>query len=149
MKTQIEYYNSIKTKGLKDTWEDILNNFFPNEYFTEDKLGGLYEEGLALENKITKKEMGKYYTPDDVANVMAEYLLTLNGDNICDLCCGTGNLILSVLNILGKEKALEKLENGCIHLYDIDETAINIAVAIIKNRYGENAARKVNKHCGD
>jgi len=27
--------------------------------------------GLAQENKIEKKSMGKYYTPDDVATVMA------------------------------------------------------------------------------
>jgi type I restriction-modification system DNA methylase subunit len=54
--------------------------------------------GLAEENKIEKKNAGKYYTPDDVAIIMAQYLLELPGDNICDLCCGTGNLIFAVLN---------------------------------------------------
>ena len=47
--------------------------------------------------------MGKYYTPIDVAEVMAKFLLDLPGDNICDLCCGTGNLILSVLDLIAVE----------------------------------------------
>lgn len=93
--------------------------------------------GLAAENKIEKKSAGKYYTPDDVATIMAQYLFELPGDNICDLCCGTGNLIFAVLNELGEEKAKEKIANGNIYLYDIDEIAINICLAILKNRYGD------------
>ena len=93
--------------------------------------------GLAAENKIEKKNAGKYYTPDDVAVIMAQYLLELPGDNICDLCCGTGNLLFAVLNELGEQQAKEKISNGNIYLYDIDETAINICLAILKNRYGD------------
>ena len=52
MVNEKEYLQSIKENGLKATWQNILKNYFPNEYFTEDKLGGLYELGLAAENKI-------------------------------------------------------------------------------------------------
>lgn len=93
--------------------------------------------GLAADNKIEKKNAGKYYTPDDVATVMAQYLIELPGDNICDLCCGTGNLIFAVLNELGMDKAKEKIRNGNIYLYDIDKIALDICLAILKNRYGE------------
>ena len=62
-----EYPYSITEIGLIDTWDLILNSYFPNEFFTEDKLGGLYEDGLAFANKIEKKAMGKYYTPIHVA----------------------------------------------------------------------------------
>ena len=86
-----EYHSSISKIGLEATWDLILSNHFPSEFFSEDRLGGLYEDGLAYENKIEKKALGKYYTPIDVANVMAEYFLQLPGENICDLCCGTGN----------------------------------------------------------
>lgn len=144
------YYKSIKEIGLNTTWEKILNEDFPNEYFTEDHLGGLYEEGLAFDNKITKKEMGKYYTPDDVAAIMSKFLIELPGNNICDLCCGTGNLILSVLNELGFETAKNYLMNDHIYLYDIDITALNICVAILKNRYGneiESHINIINKDC--
>jgi len=104
--------------------------------------------GLAAENKIEKKNAGKYYTPDDVAIIMAQYLLELPGDNICDLCCGTGNLIFAVLNELGEDKAKEKISNGNIYLYDIDETAINICLAILKNRYG-NIVSNIHVIIGD
>lgn len=143
-----EYLTSIKERGLEQTWIDILENYFPNEYFQEDKLGGLYEMGLAQENKIEKKSMGKYYTPDDVATVMAQYLLELPGDNICDLCCGTGNLIFAVLNELGMEKAIEKITQGQIYLYDIDPIAIKICLAILKNRYGDiSNIHIINEDC--
>ena len=143
-----EYHQSIVDKGLADTWEDILTNHFPNSFFQEDKLGGLYEDGLAFSNKIEKKAMGKYYTPIDVAEVMAKYLLELPGENICDLCCGTGNLILSVLDVMGTENATEMLAAGKIYLYDIDITAMNICRAILINRYGE-CAKNINMVNGD
>lgn len=145
-----EYLASIKERGLEQTWTDILENYFPNDFFKEEKLGGLYEMGLAQENKIEKKNMGKYYTPDDVATVMAQYLLELPGENICDLCCGTGNLIFAVLNELGKEKAIEKIINGNIYLYDIDSIAIKICLAILKNRYGDiSNIHVINSNCLD
>ena len=49
-----EYHQSINDIGLVNTWDLILNSHFPNEFFTEDKLGGLYEDGLAFANKIEK-----------------------------------------------------------------------------------------------
>ena len=144
-----EYHQSITKNGLTETWNDILANHFPNDLFQEDKLGGLYEDGLAFSNKIEKKAMGKYYTPIDVAEVMAKYLLELPGDNICDLCCGTGNLILAVLDVMGKEEAIKNLTEGHIYLYDIDTTAINICKAILINRYGDcaNNVHIINADC--
>ena len=98
------YYNDIKDKGLEVTWDYILNNNIPlsSEDFHIEKLGERYEDGLAKINKIEKKEMGKYYTPQYVANVMANEFLALPGENICDVCCGVGNLIIAVLNQLNK-----------------------------------------------
>ncbi len=148
MKTLQEYHNLIDEIGLSQAWDKILSSIFPNEFFAPDRLGGLYEDGLAYENKIEKKAMGKYYTPIDVANVMANYLLELPGDNICDLCCGTGNLILSVLETMGYDLAIETLRRGRIYLYDIDETAMKICKAILINKYGE-CAENVHMISGD
>lgn len=143
MTTLQEYHSLIDEMGLANAWNHILSNIFPNEFFTPDHLGGLYEDGLAYENKIEKKAMGKYYTPIDVAKVMAKYLLELPGKNICDLCCGTGNLILAVLDIMGQDKAVEALQQGHIYLYDIDETAMKICKAILIQKYG-NCAENIN-----
>lgn len=148
MTTLSEYHSLISEKGLKEAWKTILTDIFPNEFFSADRLGGLYEDGLAYENKIEKKAMGKYYTPIDVAEVMAHYLLELPGENICDLCCGTGNLILAVLDSMGSERAKEALQNGNIYLYDIDTTAMEICKAILMYRYGA-CAENVNMVGGD
>lgn len=134
-----QYHKSIDMIGLSDTWNKILTEFFPSDFFTPDRLGGLYEDGLAYSNKIEKKAMGKYYTPIDVAEVMAEYVLRFPEENICDVCCGTGNLILAVLNKMGEAAAIDALKNGHIYLYDIDPIAGNICQAIIKNEYGYTA----------
>ena len=93
--------------------------------------------------------MGKYYTPIDVAEVMSKFLLDLPGENICDLCCGTGNLILAVLDVMGYDKAIKMLSEGKIYLYDIDTTALNICKAILINRYGESAknVNLINEDC--
>lgn len=133
---------------MAEAWDYILSTFFPNEFFTSDHLGGLYEDGLAYENKIEKKAMGKYYTPIDIAEVMAKYLLELPGENICDLCCGTGNLILAVLDMMGQSAAEKALQNGHIYLYDIDETAMKICKAILIQKYGI-CAENINMISGD
>lgn len=148
MNTLEEYHLLIKQVGLRDAWDKILTEVFPNDFFAPDRLGGLYEDGLAYENKIEKKAMGKYYTPIDVANVMANYLLELPGDNICDLCCGTGNLIMAVLAAMDENDARHYLQEGRIYLYDIDETAMKICKAILINRYG-SCAENIHMICGD
>jgi hypothetical protein len=148
MTTLQEYHTLIDQKGLSGAWDEILSTVFPNSFFASDRLGGLYEDGLAYENKIEKKAMGKYYTPIDVAEVMAKQLLELPGDNICDLCCGTGNLILAVLDTIGKSEATKLLSNGNIYLYDIDETALKICKAILIQKYG-TCADNVNIISGD
>lgn len=128
----MDYKQSIAEKGLAATWQYILSNEFPSAVFPANKLAGLYEEGLALENKIEKKAMGKYYTPDDVASLMAQYLLRFPAKNICDLCCGTGNLILAVLEQMPPE---ERTQHE-YYVYDIDETALLICQALVRKSMG-------------
>lgn len=148
MTTLQEYHSLIDKVGLQAAWDQILSSIFPNDFFAPDRLGGLYEDGLAYENKIEKKAMGKYYTPIDVAEIMSKYLLNLPGDNICDLCCGTGNLILAVLDTMDFNTAVNTLKEGKVYLYDIDITAINICKAILVNKYGD-CAKNVNIVNGD
>lgn len=105
-----DYIIDIDKKGLKKTWNTILsktlNNDFESDVFNMENYGELYEIGLEHVNKISKKEMGKYYTPRDVADIMSNWLKPLKGENVCDVGCGAGNLILSYLNIIGKHEAI-------------------------------------------
>ena len=150
--TMNEYLNDIDKQGLKKTWHSILSNTlndnFESDLFISDNYGELYEIGLEHENKISKKEMGKYYTPKDVASVMSKWLESLDGQNVCDVGCGAGNLILSYLELIGKERAYTLINDGHIYLYDMDEIALEICKYTIAIKYGKDLLKKINaKHC--
>ena len=150
--TMEKYLSDIDKNGLKKTWHSILsrtlNNKFDSDLFTIDNYGELYEIGLEHVNKISKKEMGKYYTPKDVALLMSKWLEPLTGQNVCDVGCGAGNLILSYLELIGNEKAYSLINNGNIYLYDMDEVALEICKYTIAIKYGKELLKKINaKHC--
>lgn len=146
------YLTDIDKKGLKKTWHSILSktldNNFNSDLFNIENYSELYEIGLEHENKISKKEMGKYYTPKDVALLMSKWLESLEGQNVCDVGCGVGNLILAYLELIGEEKAYKLISEGNLYLYDIDEIALEICKYTIAIKYGKELLNKINtKHC--
>lgn len=148
-----QYENDIKSFGLNKTWEYLLTDYVKTDELPfclkPENLGELYEIGLAIENKTSKKEHGKYYTPSDVAELMSNWLLDLKGTNVCDVCCGTGNLVLKYLELLGDKKAIKLIKNGHLFLYDMDELALKICVALISKKYGIDCAEYINIVSGD
>lgn len=147
-----DYIKDIDKKGLKKTWHSILSKTIINEFdttlFNVANYGELYEIGLEHENKIDKKEMGKYYTPKDVAVVMSKWLEPLEGENVCDVGCGVGNLILSYLDVIGEKKAYKLINNGNLYLYDMDSVALEICRYSIAIKYGKELLDKIKvKHC--
>ncbi len=149
---EASYISSVESIGLKATWNQICFDVLQsngNSAFPVESFGNLYEAGLAASDKDAKKESGQYYTPRDVAMVMAQWFDSVPGDIICDVACGTGNLILAYLDYVGEERAIDLLENGKIHLYDMDSVALQICVTTIAVRYGRQLQQKINVHCGD
>ena len=148
-----EYKKDILSEGLKVTWDKIcfyvLNSDVKNEILSLQNLAELYEIGLEILDKQTKKVLGQYYTPDDVALVMANWLKIQKGKNVCDVACGTGKLILAYLDILGEDNAINLIKNGNLYLYDIDEIALNICVTIILLKYGKEMKPFINVISGD
>mgnify|MGYP004487887299 FL=1 len=147
-----KYISDIDKKGLKKTWHSILSktlkNDFESDLFIIDNYGELYEIGLEHENKISKKEMGKYYTPKDIASIMSKWLEPLEGENVCDVGCGVGNLILSYLDLIGDKKAYNLINNGNLYLYDMDDVALEICKYTIAIKYGKELLKKINcKNC--
>lgn len=148
------YVEDIKKDGLKKTWTNlcqfiIKNSNNLNNFLRPDNLGELYEMGLAIQDKNTKKTMGKYYTPIDVANVMCKWFATLEGNLVCDVGCGTGRLILCYLDLIGNPKAKKLISSGKLYLYDIDSTALLICKTIIALKYGIEISNKINLICED
>jgi hypothetical protein len=84
-----------------------------NPIFDIENIGKLYEIALEHANKISKKELGQYYTPKDVCNFMADKFIALyeSKDNIADVCCGTGNLIISALEKLPAKQTIELINH--------------------------------------
>ena len=148
-----QYIEDIDKYGLTDVWIGIISLFEDENdaygVLTINNFGELYEIGLAHTNKISKKEYGKYFTPNDISKVMSEWFADLKGESICDVCCGTGNLIISFLSTLKPSKAKKLISSGKIYIYDQDELALYICQSTIGIIYGKENASKINCICGD
>ena len=148
-----QYKNDIKMHGMNNVWHEILLYLSKSHnkcgIITPDNIGELYEIGLACLNKEYKKKHGVYYTPIDVACVMSKWFLNLDGTNVCDVCCGVGNLIITYLNTIGVDKAKELLNAGRVYLYEQDELALQICKERICMIYGYEYLPKINCIVGD
>lgn len=149
-----DYITQVEQLGLQETWEHIcefvIKNYPKIPPFLDIKnFGELYEIGLAIEDKHLKKKNGQYYTPDDVALVMSEWLDKSEGECICDVGCGTGKLITTYLDFIGYDKARELITKGKLYIYDNDEIALKICKTYIVIKYGLDIAQKINAICGD
>lgn len=148
-----KYIKDIEKNGLSNTWVyicDYVLTYGENTNFLNVKnFGEMYEIGLAIQDKIQKKNNGQYFTPDDVASVMSEWLDGLDGENICDVACGTGKLILTYLEFIGYEKATKLLREEKLYLYDIDSVALNICKTSILLKYGKELKDKIHDVSGD
>lgn len=155
-----KYLSDVECLGLQKTWQQIcfylLNSKESDHSYKEssrflqaENFDELYEAGLALENKQLKRKSGQYYTPDDVALLMCEWLAELPGEVVCDVACGTGKLILTYLNLIGFEAARDLLLNKKVYLYDDDETALMVCQCHIALKYGKDSLACINVISGD
>ena len=150
----LEYYmKDIETYGLEHTWcyicDYVLTYGESADFLNVRNFSEMYEIGLAIQDKQQKKENGQYYTPDDVATVMSEWFDSLVGQNICDVGCGTGKLILTYLDYIGKERTLQLLSKGELYLYDIDTVALRICKTSILLKYGKEYEDRIHDVAGD
>lgn len=143
------YSKDILENGIYNTWSKICSYVLScthnsNTFLQTKNFGELYEIALALIDKQQKKDSGQYYTPDDVATVMSEWLLPFNDQNLCDVACGTGKLILTYLDLLGFDKAKKLISEGKLFLYDLDKTALYICKTIILERFGKENINNIH-----
>ncbi len=149
-----DYCCDIKSAGLEKTWSNICDFLLSygeslNGIIKVSDFGDLYEYGLAFEDKYNKKSSGQYYTPNDVSLVLSQWFDETEGYNICDVGCGSGNLILSYLDLIGRDRAEEILSSGRLYLYDNDKIALNICKTTILFKYGLNFSNKIHDICCD
>lgn len=101
--------------------EDILEGLSIGE------IGVLYEYGLSRQCMQRKKSDGIYFTPDDVAMLMASYAKDFESGVWLDCCAGIGNLSWHLVNVQINPE--EFLKNRMI-LSDKDALALKIAQVI-------------------
>ncbi|MBQ3825840.1 MAG: N-6 DNA methylase [Spirochaetaceae bacterium] len=151
--TLTDYIADIEQNGLSQTWawicEYVLEHGENTDFLHVKNFGEMYEIGLAVQDKIQKKNNGQYYTPEDVALVMSEWIDSLDGENICDVACGTGKLILTYLDFIGNEQAKKLIQDGRLYLYDIDSIALKICTTSILLKYGKDLKDKIHIIDGD
>ena len=149
-----DYIFDVENIGLEKTWDKIClfcleKHPTKNGLISVNNFGEMYEIGLAIEDKLAKKKSGQYYTPDDVANIMAQWLNNCEGDAVCDVACGTGKLILTYLKLIGFDSARTLILNKKLFLYDFDKVALKICKTAILMIYGFDLEDKVNDIYGD
>ena len=148
-----DYIKDIEVDGLSYTWtyicEYVLTYGENTDFLNIRNFGEMYEIGLALQDKIQKRNKGQYYTPEDVSLIMCQWFDSLEGENICDVACGTGKLILTYFDFIGKEKAEKIIKDGKLFLYDLDSIALKICKTSILLKYGKKYENKIYDVAGD
>lgn len=133
------YIEDLTNLGLELTWdcicEYVLNFGENNTFLTISNFGELYEFGLAVKDKNLKKKSGQYYTPYDIALILAQWFDEFDEENVCDVACGTGQLILTYLSLIGEKKAKTLINEGKLYLYDFDHVALKICKTAILSKY--------------
>lgn len=147
-----DYETDVKTVGLARTWDGIcrhVRRYGQGGLLRCENFSRMYEAGLALTDKRRKKASGQYGTPEDVSRLMCRLLLPLKAENVCDVGCGVGNLILCYLDLLGPEEARRLLSEGRVYLYDSDPVALEICRTAILTIYGEDVGPGLHLVTGD
>ncbi len=99
----------------------------------------LYEYSLAYVDHNKRKQEGQYFTPDDVAQVMAKRALGFSKNKIwIDPCSGVGNLSFWLIKF---QKNPENFLKNNIYLIDRDKLALLIARFILSVHFQNNDVR--------
>jgi len=74
----------------------------PSRIGEQDVIGNTYEYLIAhFASDAGKRDGAEFYTPKEVAILMAKLLQPRSGDRICDPACGSGSLLLRVAEEVG------------------------------------------------
>lgn len=90
-----------RNRRLVDLLEDFANpkmDLRPSHIGNQDVIGSTYEYLIGRFAADAGKKGGEFYTPPEVATLLARLLAPQSGDRICDPACGSGSLLIRVAN---------------------------------------------------
>jgi len=73
----------------------------PSRIGNQDVIGNAYEYLISRFAADSGKKGGEFYTPSEVAILLAKLLKAQLGDTICDPACGSGSLLIRVAQEIG------------------------------------------------
>lgn len=82
---------------LKDLIEHFSQIRLGNQRITSDVIGDAYEYLIKNFADATNKKAGEFYTPRPIVRLMANILDPQEGDSVYDPTCGTGGMLLAVI----------------------------------------------------
>ena len=86
---------------LLDDFNKPLLDLRPSQIGNEDVIGNAYEYLISRFAADAGKKGGEFYTPGEVATLLAKLLNANPGDTICDPTCGSGSLLIRVAKEVG------------------------------------------------
>jgi type I restriction enzyme M protein len=95
-----------RNRCLNHLLEDFANprlDLRPSHTGNQDVIGNAYEYLIGKFAADAGKKGGEFYTPPEVATLLAKLLEPKAGDKICDPACGSGSLLIRVAKEIGNE----------------------------------------------
>jgi len=93
-----------RNRRLKNLLEDFANpvlDLRPSRIGDQDVIGNAYEYLIGRFASDAGKKGGEFYTPAEVAILLARLLDPKPGETICDPTCGSGSLLIRVAKQVG------------------------------------------------
>lgn len=92
-----------RLKSLIEDFSDERLNLRPSRIGNLDVIGNAYEYLIARFASDAGKKGGEFYTPPEVAILLAKLLQPKSGNRICDPACGSGSLLIRVADEVGDQ----------------------------------------------
>lgn len=93
-----------RNRRLKNLLQDFANpvlDLRPSRIGEQDIIGNAYEYLIGHFASDAGKKGGEFYTPAEVATLLAKLLDPKPGETICDPACGSGSLLIRVAREVG------------------------------------------------
>ncbi len=94
---------NARLKHLIDDFANPKLDLRPSRLGMRDVIGDAYEYLIGSFAADSGKKGGEFYTPGEVAQVLARLVAPKKGDRICDPCCGSASLLIRAAREVGSE----------------------------------------------